>query len=72
VAVNTSQTDIITVMNRFPGEVKESPASADLVIDTDRMEKVANLKRLIQAGDYQPDLERVAKSLLNYIMTDHC
>jgi anti-sigma28 factor (negative regulator of flagellin synthesis) len=71
VTVNSSQTDKDAVMNRLPGGVKVSTAS-DLVIDTDRMEKVANLKHLIQAGHYQPDLERVAKSLLNYIMTDHC
>lgn len=68
---NPGQSENNAVTNRLLSGIIEFPES-ELAIDTGRVEKVANLKRLIQAGNYQPDLEKVAESLLNYIMAVKC
>jgi len=65
VTSHESQLERTNVYTCFPSETDEGPA-----LDSSRAKRIANLKRRIQTGDYQPDLERVAGSLLKHIMDD--
>lgn len=64
---NESQPEKTNVYTCLPSETNEGPA-----LDSSRAKKIADLKRQIRTGDYQPDLERVAESLLKHIMDDKC
>lgn len=56
-------------LSSFASEVSKTN-NVEASSDTKRTEKVAELKRQVEAGEYQPDLDQVADSLLKYIMKD--
>ena len=62
---NESQPEKTNVYTCLPCDTDEGPA-----LDSSRAKRIANLKRQIQTENYQPDLERVAESLLKHIMDD--
>lgn len=56
-------------LSSFASEVSKASA-VEASADTKRAEKVAELKRQVESGDYNPDLDQVADSLLKYIIKD--
>ena len=60
-----SQPETINIYTCLPSETDEGPA-----LDSSRVKRIAYLKRQVQTGNYQPDLERVAGSLLKHVMDD--
>lgn len=64
-AAATDRVEFSAVLQKIgrPGEVT---ASADV----QRAQKLAQLKAQIASGNYQPDLTKVAASLLNFILEE--
>lgn len=48
----------------------EALQSASSTMQTGRSEQVAALKAQVEAGTYQPNLEEVASSLLNFVVEE--
>ena len=48
----------------------EQPRSVELTSETHRSEKLQALKQQIANGEYRPDLEKVAASLLRFIVEE--
>ena len=48
----------------------EQPRSAEMTSETQRSEKLQALKAQIASGQYRPDLEKVAASLLKFIVEE--
>jgi len=59
------------VMNSLLSESNEYPGPHPAFASA-RATKIADLKHLIQTGNYQPDPKRVAESLLTYILHENC
>lgn len=64
-AAATDRVEFSAVLQKIgrPGEVA---ASADV----QRAQKVAQIKAQVASGNYQPDLTKVAASLLNFILEE--
>lgn len=63
-----SQHDSVAI-STFVEEVNQAKTSSSAEAP-ERAEKISALKQQVAAGTYQPDLEKVADSLLKYIMKD--
>ena len=64
-AKQSDKVDFSAVLQNV-SKAKEAASSAD----AQRAEKVATLKQQIATGNYRPDLEKVAESLLKFIRED--
>lgn len=65
---NPKPTDRIDFSNALQNATKAQ--AADSTPDAARLEKLADLKNQIQNGTYQPDLNRVAASLLPSLLRE--